>query len=224
MVNSRALLICGLAMCFPLAYRAQIAEARPPSPLAQILSDHVLWGNDFPAALAQLQGWTQIGERTVAAFPDQIVGNTRYRTREEAQPNAGLLSRASRELHPRLNPEFTSPLAGGLAKQPPVFLAQAILSPDDVTLRIAWADAAFQFLTPDLPVATIRERLGPPEKISEEIVPTESDRRPVVLTVYYYAGGAIGFAESDAAPKPGFVDRVILNVPAVAAALFQAVR
>lgn len=224
MVNSRALLICGLAMSFALPYKAQIAEARLPLSLAQILSDHILFGKDFPAALAQLQGWTQIGERTVAVFPDQIVGSTPYRTREEAQPNAGLLGRASRELHPRLNPEITSLLAGAIAKQPPAFLAQAILSPEDVTLRIAWADAAFQFLAPDLSVATVRERLGPPEKISEEIVPTESDRRPVVLTVYSYAGGTIAFAESDAAAKPGLVDRVILDVPAVAAALFQEAR
>jgi hypothetical protein len=40
-----------------------------------------------------------------------------------------------------------------------------------------------------------------------------------VLTVYTYAGGSIAFAEADIAPRPGLVNRVRLDVPAVTAAL-----
>jgi hypothetical protein len=77
------------------------------------------------------------------------------------------------------------------------------------------------FLNPKMTVAAVVERLGKPEKIVRQLIQTEKERRPIVLTLYTYAGNAIAFAESDISPIPGSVDRVILDVPSITAELFQ---
>ena len=53
------------------------------------------------------------------------------------------------------------------------------------------------------------------------MIQSETDSRPVVLTLHRYAGGAVTYVESDWSLKPGVVDRVLFNVPTVAAAVFE---
>ena len=67
----------------------------------------------------------------------------------------------------------------------------------------------------------VLERLGRPERVTTELLDDGTERRPIILTIYHYAGGVIAFAESDVAPRPGFINRVFLDVSAVTAALRQ---
>lgn len=62
-------------------------------------------------------------------------------------------------------------------------------------------------------------RFGPPESVTTMLIQNDTDRRPVVLTLSAYANGAILFAESDWAPVPGVVDRVLLDVRKITGAL-----
>ena len=48
--------------------------------------------------------------------------------------------------------------------------------------------------------------------------PDMKDERPAVLALWHYANGAVVVVESDMAPRPGQVSRVVLEVPAVAGA------
>jgi hypothetical protein len=192
--------------------------------LAKIFTARGLWGKDYPAALASLPAWNRVGEKRVAVFADRIIGSSRHKTREEAEAEAKRFSEAVKELRPKPVPKFeallkdkTEQLHAGKVDVIPFFQ-------EDGTARIAWTTGSQQLLAPKLKMATVKERLGPAKKVSTEVIQGQGDSRPVILTVHSYADGAVAFVESDVAPRPGFVNRVILDVPVVTAALFEEAR
>lgn len=219
MGNFKILLI--LAMSLAFACVTKVIQHPPPSPLVKILKDPTLWGKDYPAALAYLDSWNKIGKRIVAVFPNQLVGTTPYETREEADQKAKDLAQAMQRPQPRPNADFDE-LLDDARKTPPPFQTEGIsVFPDDLSNRVAWTGPSIQFLAVQLTLDNVQERLGPPEKITRELVPSDIERRPVILTLYRYAGGAVVFAETDWAPRPGFVDRIIFDIPAVTAVVFK---
>src|SRR5207247_976595 len=62
-------------------------------------------------------------------------------------------------------------------------LAIAIASPDPV-------------LAPGLTIETVQSVIGPPDSTARQTIQNGFERRPVVLRLYRYAGGAIAFATS----------------------------
>jgi len=192
--------------------------------LAKIFTAPGLWGKDYPAALASLPAWNRLGEKRVWVFTDRVIGGSPHKTREEAQAEAGRFSEAVKELRPKPVPKFeallkekTEQLHAGKMDVIPFFQ-------EDGTARIAWTTGSQQLLAPRLNMATVKKRLGPPEKVSTEVIQGQGEVRPVILTLHSYAGGAVSFAESDVAQRPGLVNRVILDVPVVTAALFEEAR
>jgi hypothetical protein len=99
------------------------------------------------------------------------------------------------------------------------------LSRDDETARVMLLRRSesvreTQFLKPGLTISTVEERRGQPEQISYRRIEEEGDtRRPVVLKLHHYAGGAVKFAESNVTPA-GVVERVILDVRKISSAIF----
>jgi hypothetical protein len=189
--------------------------------LARVLADRRVWGKDLPTALAFVESWGRAGERRLYVFPDRVVGATQYRTRDEAQRVAVRLTEAMRAARRSARPGFEELLRGVPTRAPAALRVSVVrLVPDDEYFHVAWTGPSLQLLPPQLTVAAVRERLGPPERVVQELIQNETERRPVVLTLYVYAGGAVAFAESDWAPVPGYVDRAVLDVSAVTAALF----
>jgi hypothetical protein len=188
--------------------------------LAKIFGEPGLWGKDYPAALASLPAWNRLGEKRVWMFADRIIGGSPHKTREEAQGEAERFTEAVKALRPRPAPKFEALLKERTEQLSAAKMEVIPFFQDDGTARIAWTTGA-QLLAPQLNMATVKERLGPPEKVSTEVVQGQGDRRPVILTLHSYAGGAVAFVASDMAPRPGSVDRVLLDVPAVTAALFE---
>ena len=188
--------------------------------VVQILTNRALWGKDFPTALAFLESWNRINEQKIFMFTNRVVGSTRYKTREAAQQAAARLSEAMKTPRSRPKPELADLLQGVPAQAPSQLRVEVVrFLPDDDFFHVAWSNPSLQFLAPNLTVATVRERIGPPERTTQELVQNEAERRPVVLTLHNYAAGAIIFAESDWS-TPGVVDRVIFDVRAITAALF----
>jgi hypothetical protein len=70
-------------------------------------------------------------------------------------------------------------------------------------------------------VARLQERLGAPDTVTQRLIQTDRDNRPAVLTLRSYAGGGVVFIETDWAPRPGIVDRVVLDTRVLSAALFR---
>jgi hypothetical protein len=189
--------------------------------LKQILAERSLWGKDFPTALGYLASLKEIGERKVAVYPRHFVVDTSHRRSEGARQDAARLEAALRKAQPKAKPGLEAIVkAAPGTEQPPPFKADVFLA-DDGKSHVALTNPQAQFLAPNLTVASVKERLGPPDQVTSEVVQTEKDERPAVLTHHFYAQRSVDFVESDIAPRPGLVSRVVLDVPAVSAELFQ---
>jgi len=189
--------------------------------LRKILVDRELWGKDFPTALGYLQAWEQAGVRKVAVFPDQIISGTPYKDPAEAQREATKLTEAMAKPQPRPKPAMAPVVRPAPQGQPVPLKAAVIRLPEDNSVRLAVTAPGAQFIAPNLTVAKVREQLGAPQRTTQEVVQTEKDERPAVLTLRHYANGAVVFVESDMAPRPGQLSRVVLDVPAVAGEVFE---
>lgn len=200
---------------------ASSSAQQPAQPtVVQMLEDPTIWGKDYPAALAYLSSWKSIEEQSVALFADEVVGATVYDSRDRAEQSASQLSKAMQEPQPPPNREFET-FIGDAGKTPPPFQAAPIPFPEDDSIRVAWTGESLQFLAPGLRLAEIEARYGPPEKVERQAIQGEGERRPIILITYQYADGAILFAETDIAPIPGLVNRVLFDVDAITRVVFQ---
>lgn len=184
-----------------------------------IVTNPTLWGNNFPAVLQSLPAFSRAGERQVVVFSNRIVGRAKQQNQEQAQPNLRRLSeqiRANQKLTPN------SPRISQFMAKPQVQLKEEVFHDmEDRSFRISAVAPQAQFLKADLTIAQVRKSLGKEEKVTTEVLDDGTERRPVILTLHIYAGGAVIFAESDFNPHPGSVDRVLLDAAAVSSALFK---
>jgi hypothetical protein len=181
-----------------------------------------LWGKELPAALARLPSWAspEVKEDKVAVFPHLIEGTRPFESSNEAKANLKKLETAMQVKPGKPRPQ-SQPLIQKHLGAAPSYRAEVRISLDDQKPRLAWVGPNLQFLKEGLTIAAVQQQLGRPEKVTRQVIQTDGDRRPVTLTLHLYAGGAVAFAESDLNPKPGVVDRALLDVPAVKAALFS---
>lgn len=191
----------------------QPAQANQAASLPAILNDGSIWGKDFSAVLPSLPAWQQTGEQQVIVFSDRIVGNTPYERPEGVRAGVAELGRALAVSR--------ATAKGAVARN---LRAEAIPFPEDDSIRVAMITSSLQLLNPQLTRAGLEQTFGPPEKVSSLTLQNKAERRPVVLTLYQYANGTVIFAEPDLTTRPGFVDRVFLNVSALNRAVFPEVR
>ena len=184
--------------------------------LEDILTDQALWGKGFPSALATLPAFARAGEKQVWIFRDRVVGGTKFSNREEADRQARRLSDALKSM------QNTSPrsakLKAYLGQGVEPLRSEVVLFPDDRSYRVA--AMGNDFLPERLMMSDVRKRLGKEERTTTELLDDGTDRRPVILTLHHYAGGAIIFAESDWSPIAGSVDRVFLDASKISTTLF----
>lgn len=194
--------------------------------LAKILSDKSLWGSDFPKALSSLPTWEAAGENTVEVFPNQIVSRPPAEG-ESPAAHASRIMAALRRQPPRPKPAYAEFLrAAGPEGVSSLKVERVESFKDDQKPRVVMSAPSALFLAPGLDLATVEARLGPVKPVLRTI-PTDGDRRPIVLTEYAYANGAVVFATSDITPEPQGnpkkkpIDRAILNVPSVSTEVFE---
>ena len=182
--------------------------------LEEILTDQSLWGEKFPSVLAALPAFAGAGESQIWVFSDRIVGGNKFRGRDEAERQVKNVIEALKKPPSPRSDKLRTMMATGVSPLKPT----AILFRDDRTYRVAAEGGPF--LRPELSIAEVRRRLGKEERITTEVLDDGTERRPVILTLHYYAGGAIAFAESDHSLKIGSIDRVLLDASKISATLF----
>lgn len=182
--------------------------------LEDILTDQSLWGEQFPSVLAALPAFAGGGESQIWVFPDRVVGGNKYRDRDQADRQVKNVSEAMKNVRKPRSDKLNTMIARGVSQ----LKLTAILFRDDRTHRVAAEGGPF--LRPGLTIADVRRRLGPEERTTTELLDDGTERRPVGLTLHFYAGGAIAFVESDHSVKFGSVDRVLLDASKISATLF----
>lgn len=198
---------------------SQQAEAQ----LTRILTDQGLWGEDAFAVFASLDRWKSIGVTSILIFPDRVVSGAPLDAVEPARQMAGRMTAAMQAPRPRLRPEYAARYSAALAARGPGLKVGSARFLEDDSFRIEWLRDGGEFLKKGLTLRAVFDAYGKPEKTTTEVVHARGDRRPAALTLYHYAAGAVKFVESDLAPEPGLVDRVILDVAAAAARIFETV-
>src|SRR5205814_1791708 len=134
--------------------------------------------------------------------------------RDEAERQVKNVTEALKKSRSPRSDKLRTMMATGVSPLKPT----AILFREDRTYRVAAEGGPF--LQPGLTIADVRRRLGKEERVITELVDDGTERRPVGLTLHFYAGGAIAFVESDHSVKIGSVDRVLLDASKISAALF----
>lgn len=200
--------------------RVKVAKHRSHSTVPQqrgledILTDQSLWGERFPSVLAALPAFAAGGESQIWVFSDRVVGGNKFRDRDHADRQVKNVSEAMKNVRQPRSDKLRAMTATGVS----ALKLTAILFRDDRTHRVAAEGGPF--LRPELTMADVRRRLGREERTTTELLDDGTERRPVGLTLHFYAGGAIAFVESDHSVKIGSVDRVLLDTSKISATLF----
>jgi hypothetical protein len=185
-----------------------------------ILADSTLWGRDFPSLLAYMRAWQDAGERIVLVFADTAMGGARRLTPTEAARAVDVF-RSALQRPPLAVRTLALPRVTEAGRHSPPFQPAVVTLFDDGSLRLGAVGQGLQLLARPLTVDHLRRRLGSPEAVRRELIQSDREGRPTVLTLYVYAGGAVIFAESDLAPRPGAIDRAFLDTDVITAAVFK---
>jgi hypothetical protein len=216
----------GVAMFLGTAWPMSQGEQGPAN-LEKVLTTAGLWGKDFPKALASLPDWRDSNVDRLAVFHRQIVSETPAPTPEQHAERANRLAAVVQKNRPRASQKFSAMMTSAAPEGQSGLRVELIKSfKDDQNPRVALTTDQPQFLAPGLDVGTVEARLGKAEKVDTRTIPTQGDRRPVVLKQYHYANGSVIFATSDLTPVPKGqaakkpIDRAILNVPKAMSEVF----
>jgi hypothetical protein len=219
-------LLSGAAVLFCTTWAVGQGEQGPVT-LEKVLTAPGLWGKDFPKALASLPDWQQSNVDRLAVFHKQIVSATPAATADQHTVRVNRLTTVMKNNRPRSSQKYSALLKTVAPEgQSGLKMEQINSFKDDQKPRVALTADQPQFLAPGVDLATVEERLGKAEKVDTLTIPTEGDRRPVVLKQYHYANGSVIFATSDLTPAPKGqaakkpVDRAILNVAKVMTEVF----
>jgi hypothetical protein len=196
-----------VALLFLAAGTASAQSAAEATPvLAKVINDRELFGDDGIAALRAAAAWRGAVQRFVVVEAEQIVAD---------QP----LSEAEAAAVSGMQQRTTQSSTGEAAARASTLRAVVVFMPDDGTRRLALRRDNPTFLRTGIKLAVIEQRYGKPQRVFTEVVQSRGERRPAVLTVYEYDGGAVRFASSDFSRFPGSVDRVFLDLAALERAL-----
>lgn len=212
--------------------------------IVKILKSKEIWDKGFPSALARVNVWSEAkiwpdvkktiyatypkeksavaaNQKWIMVYPKKIVGIQRFSTQTLAENARVLLEKELGKERLRLTPDFSAFGELEIGK-PDVKIAVITNFADDDSNRIAWEFEASPLLRRYVSMATVYKEFGKPVQVSSVVLRSpDSDRRPMILTMHAYAGGAIWFAQSDWSPKPSSVDRVFLDVDAISQVLFE---
>ncbi len=191
--------------------------------IMEILSDSTLWGDDFPALLANVRSWRRSGETRIEIFQHEAVGATPHANIRRALSAAARLHFLMKE-SPRFRTNFEAVLKTRAADVNDSVVPSAQTSRDDISSRVVVVNKSLAaqtlYLASELTMTKVQERCGPPESVTTRLIDSGDERRPVVLKLYNYAQGSIAFAESNLSPTRGTVDRVILDINKISDVIF----
>jgi hypothetical protein len=194
--------------------------------LGKILNNKAVWGKDFPKALASLPHWEAGGETDVHIFANQMAG----RPPRAVDAHAEMITKINasiKEGFPMPKAAYAELLKAAEPDAVRELTAERIARfKDDQKPRVVISIPGAQFFAKGLDVAAVEGQLGSVKPVLRTLQ-TDGDRRPIVLTEYVYAKGAVIFATSDVTPEPEgnpkkkLIDRAILRVPDITKEIFE---
>jgi hypothetical protein len=193
------------------------AQDKQAEEIKKILNDPTLWGKDFQQLLKFLPLLAGSGEKTVLVFPRAVVGGTPFPNLPRSTRAIERASAANKIVNDtKLGEEFKRSV--GARNDQLLTLFHANPFPEDDSQRVTLERAGAEYLLPDNSIAAIRKSQGEPQKVTSVRINSENEDRPEMLIYYEYAGGAVTFVMHNY-KRYGYVNRVILDIPAIQSAL-----
>lgn len=189
--------------------------------LEKILTDRELWEDDAFAVFGSLDRWKNAGVTSIIIYPEKVAAGTKSETLESAKQSLTRTVERMKPRQPRLRSKFDAVYHEAVATKAPNLKAEVIRFLEDDSFRVVWRREGGEFLKKGVKVSAVFDAYGKPQRTTTQVVHSRGDRRPAVLTLYHYANDAIRVVESDLGPTPGVVDRVVVNVAAAAAQIFE---
>lgn len=193
------------------------AQARQADEIRKILNDPTLWGKDFQQFLKLLPLLARSGEKTVLIFPRAVVGGTPFANQPQSKTAIERANTTNKVLNDtKQGKEFKRAIGARGGDKLTLFYARPF--PEDDSQRVTLERPSVEYLLPNTSIAAIKKSRGEPQRVTKVRINSAEEGRPEVLTYYEYADGAVTFVMHNFR-RYGYVDRVVLNVPAVESAL-----
>jgi hypothetical protein len=229
-MSGRVVLLAGMLVLFSFSVNSRQLTTSHVS-LEKILSNQVIWGKDFPAALLDVVALDKFGEKMVAVYPDKVQtvttrGDVKI-TGEDKLHFEYVIESIPRETNDNLAALTKCGRTG--FRIDCVKLREGsqevVSSQVDGSVHVAATpkDKDARFLSPDATVDLVKKEFGPPEKITTKVIRDDYESRPIILTQYAYASGQITFITSNTNPT-GKIEQVYLDAKAVSKCVAAAKR
>jgi len=223
---SKLLLLLTLIIVTAQPTLAQSEPAQPQqSQILRIISNPVIWRKDFPSVLKLLNDLKDTGESKVVVYANQVEGTRKFSlTSGDALREASelhlLMNKSKSELKPEIQARLSTVWNAELTPLTPT--AQPVRGESMAAVVLTEkAVIPAELLSVGLTPTALREQIGEPESITTEVLDTGDERRPVILTLYHYAGDSFVFAVPDMSRTPGLVDRAFLNTQKISELIFR---
>jgi len=190
----------------------------------QVLANPNIWGKDLPTVLANVSAMRKIGETQVAVFHNSVRSTTGTKL-EQTNAHIAAFQKALNSISPAEKAEYHFALDCKNTASKPMCASRVAATSEHISkieendvVQLAATSSKLEFLKPDLTIDAVQAELGKPEQVTEQVIQTKYERRPIILKKYQYASGAVVFATSNLKPN-GKLDRVFLSTEAVSKAL-----
>ncbi len=218
---SAGLAVLGFTFISAICGQTQPGKEHTPSQnsnLLKIISDRVIWGENFLPAIAQAQAFDKAGEKYIEVFPQAILSGEKFargdknnsdakmRMYEQAQADAD-----KSDLYQKLLRSYAFAKVSGKT------ISYPSAETDSLVVGLEYKDGVL--FKPDTKMEMVFKQFGKPERTDTRTINGRGEERPQILTLYSYERGIIIFAEADIAEAPGLLNRVFIDVPRFVKAL-----
>ncbi|MBC7777692.1 MAG: hypothetical protein H7246_19815 [Phycisphaerae bacterium] len=203
----------GLALLFAGQASSQVTK---PKTVLEIISNRVIWGKDFPLALAQMEALSKSDDKTAELSPTKMTLSKLYANAQAADASLKSITKAligaeRQDLFKKTKKNFPFE-----ARSPKI---EVVKAPQNDSVFVSLNFGPTEFLRPDLRITQIEKELGAAERVGYRVYEGRGEERPLIITYHSYADGAIIFAESNYSDQPRLVDRVYFDTPKLVTAL-----
>jgi len=225
MRTCKLLLILTFVFVSTAPARGQEPTQPQQSELLRIITNPVIWRKDFRSVLTLLNDMKKIGETNVVVYADQAEGTRKFSaTSGEALKEASELQLLIKENRSQLKPEVLARLSATWNQETSSLGPKAQPIRGESLAAVVLTERTqvpAELLSVEVTPAVLRQQIGEPESITKQVIDRGDERRPIILTLYHYAGDAIVFAVPEMSRTPGVVDRAYLNTQKVSELIFR---
>jgi hypothetical protein len=209
-----------------------VAQVASHVTLEQILSNQSVWGKDFPTALADVTAWRAVGEHKVVILENSVQeiapkvnwGEAEIQSREDKFES--VMRSTWKDTHEDLRALTKCDRPGTRLEciedaQIRTQSVQAVRRGN--AIQFATSSKHLEFLSPEATAEIVKKEFGQPERVTTEVIRSDYERRPLILTKYEYVSGKVAFVTSNMSPNRR-IERVYLDADAVSTSILGAAK